>query len=66
MLIKFDIKKEEIQALDNLFNKSKILVHNGLILGLFRIKLQEAIRNAEKKAQKKMIEDEAKRLLGEK
>jgi len=48
-----DIKPEEIKALDEeLYNKVKCSIQNGLVLGLFRAKIQEAVNAEFKKLQK--------------
>ena len=42
-MVMIDIKKQEIEALDTLFNESKCSIAIGYILGVLRIKIQEAI-----------------------
>lgn len=52
--MKVEIKREEIQALDVLFNKAECLnVKTGTILGLFRIRIQEELI----KEQEKQLKD---------
>jgi len=39
--MKIDIKQEEVQALDVLLNEAKCPVKVGMILGLFRTRIQQ-------------------------
>ena len=60
-MVLVNIKKEEIEALDReLYSKVKCLIPSGLVLGLFRVRIKEAI-NAEVKKQQKI---KAKEILG--
>jgi hypothetical protein len=59
-MVMVDIKPEEIKALDvELYDKATCSIQNGLVLGLLRVKIQEAI-NAELK---KMQRAKAKEIL---
>jgi hypothetical protein len=41
--MQIDIRQEEIQALDILFNKAECPVKVGMILGLFRMRIQDKL-----------------------
>lgn len=57
--IEIDIKKEELDALDALYQDAKCPIKMGMILGLFRTKLQAAIIDKANKARKEEIKTEA-------
>lgn len=52
--MKIDIRKEEVQALDTVLNEVKCPVKVGMILGLFRTRIQqEFIKEQEKQLKEK-------------
>ena len=59
-MVMVDIKPEEIKALDEeLYNKATCSIQKGLVLGMLRAKIQEAIN----KEVKKMKVAKAKEIL---
>lgn len=65
-MVMIDVKKQEIEALDALFNDSKCSVAMGYVLGSLRIRIQESILQEQEKnmrakfAPKKKIEEMVK------
>ena len=47
--MKIEIKPEELQALDKLLQDAQVPVQMGLILGLFRIRIQEEMMKEQDK-----------------
>jgi len=58
-MVLIDIRGEEVKAIDELYKKveGKCSIQLGLVLGLFRIKIQEAINKEAKRLQKKKAEE---------
>jgi hypothetical protein len=50
--MKVDISLKEVQALDELYKDAKCPIAMGMILGIFRVRIQEAI-NKERETQLK-------------
>lgn len=49
-MIKVNIYKKEIEALDRVFNKAKVSIVDGLILGTMRVRIQQEIIKEQEKA----------------
>lgn len=47
--MKIDIKQEEIQALDIVLNKVEAPIKVGMILGLFRTRIQQELQHEQEK-----------------
>lgn len=57
-MVMVDIKPEEIKALDaELYDKAICSIQSGLILGLLRVKIQEAFNVELKKRQKEKAKE---------
>lgn len=56
--MKVEIRGEEIQALDVLMEDAKVPIKMGMVLGLFRVRIQEElIKEQEKRIKEKYIPD---------
>lgn len=64
--IEIDLKQEELQALDALYQDAKVPINMGLVLGMFRTKLQQALIDKAKAEKDQAIKAEAKALLDSK
>jgi hypothetical protein len=58
--MKIDIRPEEIQALDVILNKVECHVKTGMILGLFRTRIQEKINKGREKQLKEKYSNKKK------
>ena len=59
--MKVEIRQEEIQALDVLFNEAKCPVKVGMILGLFRTRIQQEFNKEREKQLKEKYTSKKKK-----
>lgn len=58
--MKVEIYVKEIQALDELMKDAKCPIPMGMVLGTFRVRIQEELNKAQKKHLKEQLDGESK------
>ena len=59
-MVKIEIRPEEVQALDVLLNEVKCSVKVGMVLGIFRTRIQEEFNKEQEKQMKEKLNGKGK------